>query len=468
MTQSELDKVISLLSDPDKFVKELQKSSFDLPKWSDLEKQYNPDKHAILTDLNRYPFIKNPDTGGDDMKRITRGLQRLAVNRTSQAMFSTPVIRQYDYNRDDENENLAVDILEMIYSTHNYIDAENIERSKKLNASCQVATIWKAKEKKSKVKGIESKFSLIHTTYSEKDGYILYPQVDENGDLIVLSIEYVDSSDMTHFDVYAGGDNPLAIYLVKKDKWELAQGIKNPQNLSVFPVVYGNIKEPVWGGNSGTRQVENIEETISYRAYYVKKNASPTHVLDVGDTTGMQGSTEKEKDTDKKRVLKVGRGGSVNPVIWDSNNKAVQDHIDGLISAFFEDNQIPDTSFKNMLNSNTSAENKEIVFTDSKNKAIDLGGEWQRLFYNEMNIVIEYAKIMFPSLATAFDNISVKSIIKPYNIKSEIDNANFVATAGSSMSLSTKVRKLNQVQDVESEVAAIQEEQAASANQGFL
>ena len=85
MTQEQLDLI---LSEPDieKKIKLLSVSSFNIPKWSDLQKQYDPSKHAIKTDLVRYPIITNPETGSDDMKRITRALQKLAVNRMAQVM----------------------------------------------------------------------------------------------------------------------------------------------------------------------------------------------------------------------------------------------------------------------------------------------------------------------------------------------------------------------------------------------
>jgi len=469
MTQEQLDLI---LSEPDieKKIKLLSVSSFNIPKWSDLQKQYDPDKHAIKTDLVRYPIITNPETGSDDMKRITRALQKLAVNRMAQVMFSTPVTRSYNYDRDSESQQTAVDVIEQIYRTDNYIDAENIERAKKNNASCQVATVWRVYEEPNKIKDQETKYRLAHTSYSEMDGYKIYANIDNNRNLIVVSFSYKDSSDIEYFDVYVGGAEPQFISYTKKDKWELTnlgsgEDKKNPRKLEFFPVSYTYLNEPVWGGDSGTTQVETIEETVSYRAMYIKKNSIPLATMDMGDTTGMTASNETESQTNQRRVVKVGKGGKIEYVVWDVNNGTSENQINDMVKAFFEDNQIPDISFSNAVKSNMSADNRELVFADSKGKAIDLGGEWEKLFNDEINkIVIPFAKIMFPKLAKEFDSISARSKIRPYTIKSDKENAEFVSVAGSAMSLETKVRTLGKTDDVQGEIDMINEENAALAN----
>lgn len=466
MTQEQLDLILSLPIEDQ--IKALSVSSFDIPEWTDLEKQYNPDKHAILTDLNKYPIIPNPSTGADDMPRITRRLQALAVNRVSQAQFVTPVERAYSYDRESDSQKKAVDIIEELYRTQNDIDAENLERAKQLNASCQVATVWRVYEEENRIDEEQTKFKLSHTSYSEMDGYKIYPNIDNNKNLIVISFSYKDSSDVEFFDIYVGGAEKKFISYTKKDKWVLTELSKNPLPLDFFPVVYAHLKQPVWGGDTGTRQVEIIEETWSYRAFYIKKNSSPVFVMDAGKTEGKSVSETEETDQDKKRVLKVGEGGSIKAVVWDNNNEITKDQIKDMETAFFDDNQIANIAMSVLLSSNTSADNKDLVLTDSKAKAVDLGGEWVRLFNNELNnIIIPFAKVMFPSLSNDFDAISVRSTIKPYSIKTDKENAETIATAGNAMSLETKVRTLGKVTEIDTEVEAIENENAANINQGL-
>ena len=465
MTQQELDLILQKPIEDQ--IKDLSVSSFTVPKWDDLKKQYNPEEHSIVTNTQKYPPIINEDTGADDMPRITRALQKLAVKRVSQAEFVTPVERVYSYDRKSESQKKAIQIIEELYRTQNEIDAENLERAKQLNASCQVATVWRVYKEKNIIGDLESQYKLAHASYSEMDGYKIYPNVDSNKKLIVISFGYKDSADKEYFDIYVGGLKPRFISYTKgKDGWQLTELEKNPLPLTFFPVVYTNLKEPVWGGESGTKQVETIEETWSYRALYIKKNSAPVFVQDFGDTTGKSKSNAEEKDTDTKRIIPVGKGGSIKAVVWDNNNAITKDQIKDMEASFFDDNQIANIAFSVLINSQTSAENKDVVLTDAKAKAVDLGGEWQKVFNDELNgIVIPFAKVMFPSLSKDFDAISVRSIVKPYSIKTDKENAEFVSVAGSAMSLETKVKKLGQVRDIDVEVEKIQSENSAAANQ---
>jgi hypothetical protein len=467
MTQEQLDEILQ--KPIEEQIKALSVTSFSVPKWEDLNKQYDPNEHAIIKDTAKYPPIINDETGKDDMPRITRALQKLAVSRVAQAEFVTPAERIYNFDRESESQKEAIKIIEELYRTQNNIDAENLERAKKVNASCQVATVWRVYKEPNIIGENQSEYKLAHMSYSEMDGYKMYPNTDNNKNLIVISFEYKDSSDIEYFDIYVGGKTPQFIsYRKGENGWELTPLEKNPLPLTVFPVVYTHLKEPVWGGDSGTKQVETIEETWSYRAFYIKKNSSPVFVQDVGDTSGKTPSTTKEDDTDSKRIIKVGKGGSVEAIVWDNNNAITKDQIKDMEASFFDDNQIANIAFSVLINSQTSADNKDVILTDAKAKAVDLGGEWIKLFNDELNkIIIPFAKVMFPSLANEFDAISVRSIVKPYSIKTDKENAEFVATAGTAMSLETQVKKLGQVTDIDAEVEAIENENSAAANQAI-
>lgn len=456
---------------PAEIVADLQETSFpDLPTWADLEEQYEPSAHAIM-DTTQYPE-KLDENNVDSFKRTAFALQKLMVRRVAQSMFSNPVKRKYNYDVENETEQAAVDIIEEMYRTRSFIDSENIKRAKMLNATCQVATIWSAYEVAPYfVKGEPIKYKLFHKSYSEQQGYKLYPIVDRYDNLLVFSVYYTDSDDIEQMDVYINAYNGgKAQYLrfVNLEGWQLDAELSNTA-LEVFPVVYANIDAPVWGGDDGTLLVEQLESMESYQGLYIQRNALPTFTLDYGEIEhGSQRSTTEEKADDSRRIIEVGKGGQMNDVTWQGAGDAVSDRFTRIRNAFFEQNQVPDTSFSTMIASNTSADNKELIFADAKANAQDLGGVWVRFFYDEFEIIKTYLSVLFPKYRQAFQNISARSVITPYSIKTRAENAEYVSTAGDSMSLETKVGILGESDDVTAEADRIRAEQQINTNSGIL
>jgi len=459
------EKLQEILQNPviDEVIEALKVSSFNVPKWADLKKEYDPLEHTIW-DENIYPPKLDTNNQQDDFKRTALALQKLAVSRIAQAMFSTPTERIYNYDKDSEVLKKAVDILEQVYRVNNYIDSTNIERGKQVNAACEAVTVWKVYDKQNLVEGEQVDLKLTHTVYSAINGYEIYANQDDNQELLVVSIGYKDADDVEFLDVYINLDTPEFRRYVKLDEWEIAEGF--PVKLEVFPVVHIWIPEPVWGGEAGTNLVEQLEEMESYQGLYIKRNALPTFTIDYGDIPGGTVSGDEESSNDSRRIIKLGKGGSMSDVTWEGADAAITSRYNRIRNAFFEQVQMPDISFANMINSNTSAENKELLFSDAKAKARDLGGEWEKMFFQELEIVKKFIGIIFGREAD-LEQITIRSQIRPYSIKSKKETAEYVALAGQSMSLNTKVSTLGEVDDINQEVETIEQEQSAQANQGF-
>jgi len=467
MTREQLD-IILANTDIAAVVKALQVSSYGniIPEWSDLEEQYDPLQHAIFN-TTLYP-PKLGDNGQDDFKRTPLALQKLAVNRVAQSMFSTPVQRMYGEAEDNEQEKDAINLVEEVYRVRNSIDGSNIERAKQLLATCQVCTVWNVVEKPMTVGEEQSKYTLRHNIYSEMNGYKLYPIIDEAGDLLVMSIFYKDETGTDYMDTYINGydtTKPQYFRFAKLDKWAIDQEAQ--QELEVFPVLYMYTREPVWGGEAGTALVEQLEEMESYQGLYIKRNTVPTFTIDYGEIEEgdlKEGDEDKETSNDSRRIIELGRGGEMKDVTWKGATEAIEARYKRIKNAFFEQIQVPDTSFANMIASNTSADNKELIFADARAKAEDIGGEWETMFYSELEIVKTMLGIMFSKYAQQLAKFSVRSKIKPYNVRNRLEVAEYIATAGNAMSLETKVGVLDEVDNVEAEVKRIEVEMGATNN----
>ena len=463
MTAQELDTLLATAAqDTDALVLALQKRNPIVPPWESLKKQYEPLLHSIITDPVKYPPLKV--FGKDELDRVCFGLQKLAVRRWSQSLFSTPVRRNYVYNHDSTSHITAVQLLEELLRTNCGIDKVNTERAKKLGKSCQFATVWHTYPKPTLIGEELSQFRLRATTYAEDKGYQLFPLFDENDELLCLSILWVTDANVSKMVTYTATATIKQYNFSKADKWRVDEGF--PKALGVFPVVYMSLPEPVWGGDEGTLLVEKMEAAESYQGTYIKRNSVPTFVLDMGERpTNSKKASIAESALDARGVIVVGKGGDFRDVTWAGATDALEARQARLRNAFFEQIQIPDTSFANMIKSNTSADNKELIFADSRASAEDYAGEFETLFFDEFEIVKSLASIMFPKYANDFVQISARSIITPYNVRTQLETAEIIATAPDAFSQETKIRMMGMVDDVESEKKAIAEESALTSQQ---
>lgn len=432
-------------------VTELRKASITTPTWSNLSIQLDPLKHSIYNTV-LYPVQAN-NNGVDDFKRVGLGMQKLAVKRLSQSLFSTPVRRIYTYDQSNAVAKEAVAILENVIKNELVIDQLNTERSKSLFSACHIANIVYITNEEMIVNGVKSNKKINIKYYSDDKGYTLYPCFDENDKLERISIFSIDLLGVQRLITYTA--ELIIKYKAINGKWF----VEDSQSVSFMSATYLSIKDPAWGGQSGTEIVEQLEELLAYQGYYIARNSIPTFCVNRGKLTpGSKQSTAEEDTDDDKRFIIVGEGGSVTDVTWVGATEAIKEKQQYLTNQFWDLIQVADISYSKLLSSNTSADNKELVLADSKSNAYDLAGEFVKLFYDENKIIKKYLKVLFPMYAEQFDNITIRTEILPFSVKSNSENADYIFKAGSSMSLETRIRILGEVDDVETEAKLIRDE----------
>lgn len=124
----------------DAIIADLKQKTIVVPAWSKLLSEYDARRHPVM-DKKLYKDKPRKDGTIERVTRITLPLQRLAVKRMSELLFSIPVKRVY--KPETEEEQRAAKIIEGIFE-RNRIDSVNIERGRALYASCEAATIWYA------------------------------------------------------------------------------------------------------------------------------------------------------------------------------------------------------------------------------------------------------------------------------------------------------------------------------------
>lgn len=458
MTTEKLQEIINL--PPSEAVDKLQVDELQLPNWkTDLLPQYDSMEHEIHKNLTKYPPKLN-NKGVDEFRRISLAKQEETVNKVSQSMFYNDVIRQYDLD-ENSSEIAAKELLEKNYKINGNIDAINIERSKELFKCCQVATIWKLKEEPIIIDGITSQYNLCGKVYSPALGYTLYPYISPENTLIGISIYWKDSiNSIDNLITYLPG--AVISYQKTTDNWEQVSFQRT--NTDQMPIVYSYIREPIWGGDSGTILIEILEEILSKNQMYIDKNTAPTYYVYHGE--GGKVSDAKETSSDSRRVVFVGKDGFMKTVEWSGAGNALSWQFNTILDEYYQQVQVFNNSPGAMQKTPMSADNKEILLFDSKAKAKDLSGEFTAMFNSEFKIIRWLTGIQFPSMNQNLSKLSAKHIITPYSVKSKVDTSNYVQTAiaAGAMSQKTGIEVLNEVDNVENELDLIAEEQSRNTN----
>ena len=246
-----LQEIFEAGRDANQILADLKKKTIVVPGWSKLEKEYDPTKHPVMTDLS---YNSKEGTKGKDNKvtSVIIPWQNLAVSRMCSLAFGIPVKRVY--KPADDSQKTATAVIESIYK-RNHINSVNLERSKFMYASCEVVTIWYTQEIEGGTvyAGEESKYKLRCKNYSPMKGDALYPLFDEYDDMIALSVEYVrmeDGTRVTYFETYTADHHY---------RWRM-EGSKAVPDMDPEPIkigkingVYGFRPLPVW-----EEQSENV------------------------------------------------------------------------------------------------------------------------------------------------------------------------------------------------------------------
>lgn len=456
---------------------QLRVKSINVPSWDELEKEYNPEKHPVM-DKKEYPDVtiyeekqseseKNEfgepvmikvAVGVEKVSRVTYALQDLAVKRTTELCFGIPVKRQYAPENDRQRE--IATYMEKIFE-RNHIDTMNIERGRKLFASCEIMTLWYSIQQENEQYGFKSKLKLRSVTYSPMQGDLLYPLFDEYGDLVALSVSYVrkvEDKMTSFFDTYTaekhlrwsnnGEGSGTAMELV------LNEDIK----IGKIPAIYMFRPTPVWENTSW--MVYEMEWAVSRNGNYLRKNSRPILAAFVNEEIQFG----KSPATDKafRDIVQYPQGSSLQYVTWSQAIDNLKYYVNELRQMFFTQLQLPDWSYENMKTSPMSGEARKQLFIDCHLKVKDESGRWLEFFDREVNVVKAYMKQMLPEEYSAdIDALPVENIITPFTITSKADDLGIYVTATGGkqlMSQGTAIQKLGMVDDADEEMRKIQAE----------
>lgn len=456
----------------------LMQKSIDLPPWSKLKEEYDPTLHPVMNkstypDIIKYdtresttevdefgnPKVIKVATGSEKVSRVTYALQDLATKRTTELCFGIPVKRQYSPEPDNEKQETISKYIENIFQKV-HIDTVNIDRGRRLFASCEIMTLWYAVAEDNRLYGFDSKLKLRCVTYSPMQGDSLYPLFDETGDLVALSVKYtrrVKDETYTYFDTYTAGKH-LQWSNKEGNGANMALTVDEDIEIGKIPAVYIYRPTPIWENTSSL--VYEMEWAVSRNGNYLRKNSRPILAAYVNEE--VQFGKSPSTDQAFRDIVQYPVGSSLQYVTWNQAIDNLKYYVNELRQMFFTQLQLPDWSYENMKSTPMSGEARKQLFIDAHLKVKDESGRWIEFFDREVNVVKAYLKRMLPEdWHNDIDDLKVENIITPYTITSEIDNVNLLvnATGGKQlMSQSTAIEKLGLVDDASTELEKIQAE----------
>lgn len=424
----------------------LKDKSVNVPKWEKLFTDYEPMKHAILSDTTTLKDKIRSDGQVDKSSRIIIGLEKLHVKRMAEFTFSIPVKRVYSNTDDNEARKAISKAIEAVYNNVR-INSENLKRAVAYYASCEIFTVWYAVKKPNSLYGFQSEYKLKCKTFSPMYGVKLYPLLNEMDDMLAMSFEYtkkVKNKDVSFFETYTENRHYVWRCGQNGDKWEpvLIQEtedgeIVNGEDIVLMkiPGAYAWRPRPVYDGLSQIR--EEIEYSLSRNSNVIAYNSAPLLKI-IG---GMKGREDKGE---AQRIVRCESGGDVGYVSWAQSIEALKYHVDTMEKMYWMQAQIPDISFDNMKGlGNIGYDARQTLLTDAHLKIGEEAGTWIEFLERECNVIKAFLKIMNRKWESEIDNVNVEHIITPYIQNDELSEI-------------TRRMKANGNKPIESQLESIQ------------
>lgn len=452
-------------------IDDLKDKSIPVPLWSELEKDYNPKKHEIITNPALRPKEKRKKNGQlDRPAKILYAAEKIITRRMNQMCFTIPVERKYETG-DDETLKEIASAIESVYDKVR-INGVNKNRMRAYFGACEVCTVWYAVEEENEDYGFPCKhkfkcrsYSPMPTKMSKISEATLYPVFDDYDDMVAMCIEYTITrkhQTMYYFDCYT--KDTFKSYASRNGQYTDAEVEVLPIKIGKIPAVYLWRPAPIYEGVANNR--EDIELTLSRTSDVIRKNSAPI-VKVVGDLVG-----DKPDGGEAREVYKLKQGGDVGLVSPAVSHEATRYYISQLKENIEEDTQMPNLSMTNVKDlGNIGADARKTLLADAHMK---VGEEKDDIIWaldRECNIIKAFLGEANNAWKDGLKKLKVKHIITPFvqNDRAAKITECVEATGGKPvMSQRTAVEKLGEVKDVDAEMQRLDEEAKAERQANSL
>ena len=452
----------------------------ELPDVVKLYNDWNPNRHEIITDEEKYPKIKvtlkpekkytDPTTGKEytepeqkklvDPNRIALPIEQDIVNiQTAFTVGTEPVL---DCKPEQSEEGLLTAIKQVFKK--NKIKYQNKQAVRSWLAEQEVAEYWYVvkddgfwSKLKRKVAGIFGKsmpeYRLKSVLWSPFRGDKLYPFFDDNGDLVALSREYKKKG--------LDDDETQCFMTVTKDmvyQWELDSDWQDKgsfrHNFKKMPIIY-MYRPEAYCEKIKTLRIR-LEKLLSNYADCIDYHFFPILML-FGDVQQLSGEL-------KNRIVQLtGVSANAQYLTWNQVPETVKFEVETLLSQIYGLTNTPRISFDSLKGTGNAVSGVafDYVFMSTHLNVENLNEVVGVFMQRRVNFLVSAIGSLNSSLAEASETIDIDVQMQPYrleNLAEKIDTA-IKAKNGELWSQETAIAFVGNVDSVADEVKKIQEEQ---------
>ena len=475
-------KEVLALQDTDQKIYYLKKArKTDLPDAVKLYNDWNPNKHEIITDEEKYPKIKvtlkpekkytDPTTGKEhiepeqkklvDPNRIALPIEQDIVNiQTAFTVGTEPLL---DCKPEQSEEGLLT-ALKQVFKK-NKIKYQNKKAVRSWLAEQEVAEYWYVVKDdgfwpklKRKIAGIFGKsmpeYRLKSVLWSPFRGDKLYPFFDDNGDLVALSREYKKKG--------LDDDETLCFMTVTKDmvyQWELDSDWQDKgsfrHNFKKMPIIY-MYRPEAYCEKIKTLRIR-LEKLLSNYADCIDYHFFPILML-FGDVEQLSGEL-------KNRIVQLtGMSANAQYLTWNQASETVKFEVETLLSQIYGLTNTPRISFDSLKGTGNAVSGVafDYVFMSTHLNVENLNEVVGVFMQRRVNFLVSAIGSLNSSLVEASETIDIDVQMQPYRLEDlaeKIDTA-IKAKDGELWSQETAIAFVGNVDSVVDEVKKIQEEQA--------
>ena len=452
----------------------------ELPNAHALYNDWNPNKHEIVIDEEKYPKIKittqpekritDPTTGKEyvepavkkevEPNRIALPIEQDIVNiQTAFTVGTEPVLDC----QPDESEESLLSALKQVFKK-NKLKYQNKKVVRSWLAEQEAAEYWYVVKDdgfwaklKRKVAGIFGKsrpeYRLKSAIWSPFRGDKLYPFFNDNGDLVALSREYkkkdLDDVEITCFMTITK-DMVYQWELTSNwtDKGSFAHGFKK------MPVIYMYRPEAYCEKIKSLRV--RLEKLLSNYADCIDYHFFPILML-YGDVQQLSGEF-------KNRVVQLlGNNANAQYLTWNQASETVKYEAETLFSQIYSLTNTPRISFDSLKGAGSAVSGVafDYVFMSTHLNVENLNETVGEFMQRRVNFLVSALGSVNTSLEQASETIDVDVQMQPYrleDIKEKIDTA-IKAKDGEIWSHERAITFVGNVDAAMDEIEAIKEDQ---------